>query len=243
MEMSWILQAGVMGLHMQLRKATLSGCTSVGEGRSSGVASSGVFKSTDSRKRSSINYYFRLFKFREDKKVGGVAGRQKREMVRQEESRASCIVLDFVCIFCTNPKGKKCLSAFFCHVTYHAKTFTSTEHKKLHVLQCSRLTKDSTFLWAFFRWYIWNASEILLILKCCKSDATWQKLAHLIIPPVNVYSFVRSCSAAGEDHTATASVRVIPVIPTLLWQQARARERGIIERKRERLYTFLKIFQ
>lgn len=60
MEMSWMLQAGVMGLQMLLGKATLSGCASVGEGHSIGVASSGLFKSTDSRKRSYINYYFRL---------------------------------------------------------------------------------------------------------------------------------------------------------------------------------------
>lgn len=58
------------GLHMRLGKAKSSGCTSVGEGRSSGVASSGVFKSTDSQKRSSINDYFRLFKIREDRKGG-----------------------------------------------------------------------------------------------------------------------------------------------------------------------------
>lgn len=41
---------------------------------------------------------------------------------------------------------------------------------------------------------------------------------------MHVYSFVRSSSAAGEDHAVAASVRVIPVIPMLLWQQARARE-------------------
>ncbi len=50
--------------------------TSVGEGGSSGVVSSGIFKSTESRRRSSINYYFRLFKLGEDRKVGGT---QKRE--------------------------------------------------------------------------------------------------------------------------------------------------------------------
>lgn len=41
-----------------------------------------------------------------------------------------------------------------------------------------------------------------------------------------------------KKHAAAASVRVIPVIAMLLWQQARARAR-----KRERLCTFLKIFQ
>lgn len=115
MEMSWILQAGVLGVHIQLRKATPSGCTSVGEGHSSGVASSGLFKSTDSRKRSSINYYFRLFKFREDKQVGGTRGKQKRERERQKEP---CLLLcSWLCCCLHFLHISKCLPACLCHVT------------------------------------------------------------------------------------------------------------------------------
>lgn len=42
-----------------------------------------------------------------------------------------------------------------------------------------------------------------------------------------------AAGAAGEERAATASVRVIPVIATLLWQQARARER---RRERDCIY-------
>lgn len=54
---------------------------------SSGVASSHVFISTDSCRGLSINDYFRLFKFREDKKVGVIGG-------TQTDTSASYIVRD-----------------------------------------------------------------------------------------------------------------------------------------------------
>lgn len=42
-----------------------------------------------------------------------------------------------------------------------------------------------------------------------------------------------------KELAATASVRVIPVIPMLLWQQARA----LVKKKKERLCIYLKILQ
>lgn len=89
--------------------------TGVGEGGSSGVASSAIFKSTDSWRRSSINDCFRLFKLREDKKVGGIGGAQKRE------SRASYIVVDFLLslhfLFKSQKKKRIHLSfAVVCHL-------------------------------------------------------------------------------------------------------------------------------
>lgn len=48
---------------------------------------------------------------------------------------------------------------------------------------------------------------------------------------------VGCCTATEEKHAAAASVRVIPAMAVLLWQQARS-----WARKRERFCTFLKIF-
>lgn len=44
-----------------------------------------LFKSTESRRRSSINYYFRFFRLREDRKAGGIGGTQKRERETERE--------------------------------------------------------------------------------------------------------------------------------------------------------------
>lgn len=69
---------------------------------SSGVASSGAFKSTESRRRSSINDYFRRFKLREDKKVGGIQGMLSRE----RERRAIVAEVVIVCIFHSKPQRR-----------------------------------------------------------------------------------------------------------------------------------------
>lgn len=112
---------------MQLEK---SGCTSVGEGRggSSGIVSSGIFNSTDSQRRSSINYYSRLLRFREDK---GRSGRNGRET--ETEQCLLYIVLDFLFVvhFPLGGKRKKEASVALClsSVTCDGKTSTSTEQR------------------------------------------------------------------------------------------------------------------
>lgn len=99
--------------------------TGVGEGGSSGVASSAIFKSTDSWRRSSINYCFRLFKLREDKKVGGIGGAQKRE---RAEPPTLLLIFSSVCIFYSNPKRNNgSIFPLLLSVTYDAKTSTSAE--------------------------------------------------------------------------------------------------------------------
>ncbi len=109
--MSHILQAGdtiarVSSCNLESHTERRYGAGVWANGGSSGVASSGVFKSTDSWRRSSINYHFRLFKLREDKKVGGIGGMQKRERERAEPP--TLLLIFFLSAFSTQiQKGKK----------------------------------------------------------------------------------------------------------------------------------------
>lgn len=101
---------------LQCRRGRRDGGVGEGESKWSGL-SSGIFKSTDSWRRSSENYYFRLFKLREDKK-GGRDGKDAEET--QRALRASHDVLDFffsnfVCGFLLekSKRRKKSICFFF----------------------------------------------------------------------------------------------------------------------------------
>lgn len=227
----------VMGLHMQLGKATLSGCASVGDGHLIGVASSSLFKRTDSQKRSYINYYFRLL----EKTKKEWEGDRVERMCQKHRAAPPALCLTLILSsFSVQIQRQKCL---FLSVSVTSRC------KNLHINKAkTALASCVAFAWqktahSFgfvgqegFRWHIWNAS-VMLHWHAARLMPPDKSGPFFIIPPVNVYSSVRGCGAAGEDHAATASVRVIPVIRALLWQQARARERGKIERAS--LYTFL----
>lgn len=205
---------------------------SVGGGGSIGVASSGIFKSTDSWRRSSINYYFRLFKLREDKKVGGT---QKREWDRQRErAEPATLFLNFLSAI-SNPNGKASTFLFLLSVPHDAKTSTSAEQREPDSLLLlispdirakTEKQKNDTSIWALhpgshgsFRWHVGDPVNTDMPMK---PDANCS---------VSEWMFTAFSLAAVQERTmlpATASARVIPVVATLLWQQAWERKRDCI---------------
>lgn len=146
MEMSRMLPR-VMGLHMQLGKATLSGCASVGDGHLIGVASSSLFKRTDSQKRSYINYYFRLL----EKTKKEWEGDRVERMCQKHRAAPPALCLTLILSsFSVQIQRQKCLflsvPVCFCHVTMQKPPHQQSENSP-RVLCCFCLTEDSTFLW------------------------------------------------------------------------------------------------
>lgn len=103
------------------------GFSSVGEGVQVEWPLSVFSKSTDSCRRSPINYYFKLFRFREDKK----GGRDAEERVTQSENSVTYNVVDclLVCIFFPNPRERifSVSVAVFCHLRCQTFYINRTE--------------------------------------------------------------------------------------------------------------------
>lgn len=158
--------------------------------------------------------------------MGGIGGTQKREWDRRRESRASYIVL-------LKSKREKHLSFcwccchlyLWCQNLYISKAETTTPHDAFSWQKSKTERQHIAFAFCKSWWHIWNASKywraaaVQAICNIRRQKSVFLQLIFFLCATWNAYSFVRSCNATGEKHAATGSVRVIPVIAMLLWQQ------------------------
>ena len=126
------------------------------------------FNSSDSWRRSSINYHFRLFKFRDDKEVGGKGGSRK-------QSGASYIVLDFS--LCLHFPLKKTVAQFLslCHSWCQKLHISRAKQEDMHPRCCVswlvvevlmhiryKMKSHALKTWgqSVFIWFMWSSSNM-----------------------------------------------------------------------------------